>query len=348
MIPVLIFLGSILDSSRFFLEYNRLKSATDSAVLAMAQELPVKEETSLPAIKEIGKTAIEYNITEDGRIANSGNGQIETLENEGSNISDLEYSIDFYPGNDGVMNTVMVNAHKTLNVRLMFLGGIDDWTIASQSMARSGPIERIKNWVPIGIYIDPNNFDVYSPVTLSNNVHNLPNGSTQTQYSYVTFNRGDIRAAFQSKTGINGAIKVGNQYQINNSSSNALNICEGYNNRIQIEFNVRGCQKVGDSPINTNYVGAGEKKDWNFGNDPRLMYIPVIKNTSVNNTVEVVGFALMYVQYMHYDPTPYGSSGGPALTEFVGYFVQSVVEGPILNLGNNYGVIGIEYLDTVQ
>lgn len=307
-------LALVVDTGRAYIEHARLQRAVDAASLAAVQDLP----EDVNSAEQFAKEAFELNHRE-------------TVD---------KYQITFIgpPKTPEKVNTAIVTSQKTVNNQLAHFLGYPDWPITAQSAARSGPIGAIQHWIPIGV--EEGEIELYQHYRLGNTSH-TPADSSDLKRMYVPLDHGNIRQGVSNT--INSTLYVGNNLPIS-TNSDIRDVCRGIDDRMRQRISVRGCFEVTSQvdPVGLNIVGPGMRKDWNYGEDPRLVYVPFVKQIN-GNTVQITGFGLFYIEYAHYDDMAMGAS--EPLTEVVGFFVKTVVEGPVLNDNTNYGVVGIEYVD---
>lgn len=311
----------ILDTGRIYLEHAKLQRSVDAAVLAAAQDLPAEEGSqSLQSATEFGIKAAELN-----------------------NVDMRKFDINFAaPTNsvNGKLNTVIATNETTVVTRLASILGYNEWTITSSASARAGAIAKINNWIPLGIIDDGQGVRLYNHYRLGNTTHTSANND-DIKLLYVPINYANVRQDVSNT--ISSVLSVGSNVNIH-KTYDANDICKGIDDRIKNNIGVKGCFDVTE-PIDLtklNIIGSGSRKDWAYGDDPRLVYIPFVKVVD-SNYLQITGFGLFYIEYAHFDPTPFG--GTRPMTELVGYFVRSVIEGPVLDTTIDYGVVGVEYVD---
>lgn len=316
-------LALVIDTGRAYIDHSRLQKSVDAAVLAGVQELPSNNDAE--ALR-IAREAFDANM-------NSGV----------AGHKDVNYQITPIAGNPkspDQIDRLFLTADMTVTNQLANFLGYPDWPIVAQAGARSGPIGRIQHWIPIGVEEGP--IELYEHYRLGNTEHALGENSNGHRRNFVPLQNGNIKDEVANT--IKSSISAG---QVKNIAKNVdiLDVCEGVGNRMRQKIGVEGCFNVDEATPNTdglNIVGPGVRKDWAYGDDPRLVYVPFVKQ-STKDTVEIVGFGLFYIEYAHYDSQALGTQ--EPLTEIVGYFVRTIMEGPILDNAENYGVTGIEYLD---
>lgn len=320
-------LALVVDTGRAYIDHSRLQRSVDAAVLAGVQELPNSDD----------KEAIRI-----AREAFDANMNLSETESNGKS-KEVNYQITSIAGNakspDQKDRLFLTVDTKVTNQLANFLG-YPDWPIVAQAGARSGPIGQVEHWIPIGV--EEGNIELYEHYRLGNTEHALGSESNGHKRIYVPLQNGNLKDEVANT--IRTSISAGQSKNII-KNANIKDVCDGIDNRMRQKNGVKGCFNVDDATPNTdglNVVGPGVRKDWSYGDDPRLVYVPFVKQTS-KDTVEIVGFGLFYIEYAHYDSQAIGTQ--EPLTEIVGYFVQTVMEGPVLDDAENYGVIGIEYLD---
>lgn len=320
LLALLGLMALVVDTGRVYIEHIALQRAVDSAALAAAQDLPETDFEPLPY--DVAREAAEFNKAP---------------------LSNLDIQFAAPPGYSKA-NTVSVTATKVVPTRMAHFLGYPQWPITAQAIARSGPAELVRNWIPIAILQEPSDlngeFQVQQRLRLGNTGH-TPANAQDIKRIYVPIDYGDLRTLTANT--ISSGVRVGQNLPIARNY-NPQRICDGLDDRMRNKLSVRGCFKV-DEPINLeglNIIGPGVRNDWAFGEDPILMFIPFVEPVDQNN-VRIVGFGLFYMEYAHFDPNPHG--GSMPLTEIVGYFVRQVIEGPVIDASVNYGVIGIEYVD---
>lgn len=306
-------LALVIDTGRAYVDHARLQRAVDAAALAAVQDLPEDVSTA----EKFAEDAFKYN-----------------------NKGEALYEISFVgpPTNPDKVNTAIVTAQKTIENQMAHFLGYEEWPIVAQAVARSGPISSINHWIPIGV--EEGEINLYEHMRLGNTTHTQANDQDKKRI-YYPLQRGDLRSDVANT--INSNISVNQNLQVI-QNPDVKKICQGLNDRLTARLSVKGCFDSTDTfdPAGLNIVGPGMRKDWAYGEDPRLVYIPFVEVVD-KNTVKVKGFGLFYIEYAHYDEDALGSTS--SLTEIVGYFVKTVVEGPVMNDTTNYGVVGIEYVD---
>jgi len=317
LIGILALMALVMDTGRVFIEHAELQRAVDAASLAAAQDLPASEDQLERARTKGMEAAIK-------------NGAPSTST-----------SISFLPSRTGdTFNIVLTTSQRVVPMRLSQILGFQSWTISAVAAARSGPISIAQHWVPLGVW--EGEVEMHERIRLGNTPH-TPANSLDVKRLYAPLNHGNLRVgvrdAISTRLHVGATIPLLRTY-------NPLDICDGINDRIRNRLNVVGCFRVHE-PINLaglNIVGPGTRRDWAYGSDPRLIFIPFIRPIPGDpNNVQVAGFGLFYIEYAHFNPAPHG--GAMPLTEISGFFVRTVMEGPIEEDAIDYGVIGIEYVD---
>lgn len=232
--------------------------------------------------------------------------------------------------------------------------------------------------------VDANNKPIKIPyrttIRLANTSHDI--SDTSPLYEYVPFasfngitgpNSG-VAGKFEDS--INGvAIKTSTHANIietrikNREESKKIfsEMCKGIEERIRSNNagkNTIGCInsddiiKDGSKPYNITSVNSSIR--FSYGDDPRLILVPIVQTT--NNTYislstrqrsfKIIGFGMFYIQYAHYTSYPPGgerysglTGDSVAMTELVGYFTDSVIEGPINPEAYDYGLTGVQFVD---
>lgn len=306
-------LALVVDTGRAYIDHSRLQRAVDAAALAAVQDLP--EDPS--EAEKYAKEAFDYN-----------------------NKGDASYNVSFVgpPNSPEKVNTAIITAQKTIKNQMAHFLGYEEWPLVAQAVARSGPISSVNHWIPIGV--EEGEINLYEHMRLGNTAHTQANDQDKKRI-YYPIQRGSLRSDVANT--INSNISVNQNLSVI-QNPNVQQICQGINDRMSAKLAVKGCFDITEplNPAGLNLIGPGTRKDWAYGEDPRLVYIPFVEVID-KNTVKVKGFGLFYIEYAHYDDAALGSTA--PLTEIVGYFVKTVVEGPILNEATNYGVVGIEYVD---
>lgn len=321
LLAILSLMALVFDTGRIFLEHSKLQRGVDASALAGAQSLPADDgSASLIEAEENATKAAELN-----------NSPTENLTVDFAATTGAE---------NNRKNMIIVTNEKTINTRMASLFGYPQWTIVTSAVARTGPISTINHWIPLAILDTNESIELYTHIRIGNTTH-TQGKATDIMKNYIPIKYSSIRQDVANTIGSKAS--VGQKLSID-KNFNAENVCEGINDRIQGRLGVKGCFKVNENIdlSGLNIVGPGSRIDWAYGSDPRLVYIPFVKVVD-NNYVEIVGFGLFYIEYAHYDPTPFG--GNEPLTELVGYFVRTVSEGPIEDSSVDYGVVGIEYVD---
>lgn len=317
LLAILGLLALVLDSGRVLIEHAKVQRIADAASLAAVQDLPEDE----------------------GKAYENG---IKAATLNGATISEVQINFAPPPNGDGRNNMAIVTVQRKIYFHLAQILGFNEWTVFAQSAARIGPISTVNEWVPIGL--DIGEIELYEHIRLTNTGH-TPSNSADIKRFYTPLNMGNLKDGLhysvKSKRKIGQSIPISKNYNIED-------VCSGIDYRIKerISPSIEGCFKVGEKIDldKLNIVGPGVRVDWHYGEDPRLVYIPFVEKIyGDNNNVRLSGYGLFYIEYAHYDIDPYG--GTESMTEIVGYFVKTVVEGPIEDSSINYGVVGIEYVD---
>lgn len=278
---------------------------------------------------------------------------------------------------------ISVTIHKKLDTRLSTILGYKEWTISAQRIARNGPIGSVPEFMPIAIIskMDINNMPKKIPyrttIRLSNTTHSLSN--TNPLYEYVPI------ATFNGITSLNGiaekflhgvkgsSIKISNtpnviETRIKNREESMRvfsSMCTGLEQRLTsgpAGHGTIGCINsdeiilAGDKPYNITSVDTNYR--FSYGDDPRLVLLPIVQTTNgTYNTLstrqrsfKIIGFAMFYIQYAHYTSYPPGgelfeNGESVAMTELVGFFTDSIIEGPIAPEGFDYGLTGVQFVD---
>ena len=232
--------------------------------------------------------------------------------------------------------------------------------------------------------VDMNNRPLKIPyretIRLSNTTHNI--SDITPLYTYVPFSSysgitGSNAAIFNMfKNSIDHATiktsKTANiqETRINNREESKKifsEMCKGIEERIRSGSagkNTVGCINSddvileGSKPYNITSINGSIR--FSYGDDPRLILIPIVQTTmGTYNTLgtrqrsfKVIGFGMFYIQYAHYTSYPPGGEhfsntqgDTVAMTELVGYFTDSVIEGPINPQSYDYGLTGVEFVD---
>lgn len=316
----------VVDTGRAYIEHSRLQRAVDSAALAGVQKLPNKIETD--AI-QLATEAFDYNVNREELDTGGGryNLQITAVSGRGSEMKDR----------------LFVVADTVVNNQLAGLLGYSDWPIVAHAGARIGQLAEIEHWIPIGV--EEGEIDFYKHYRLTNTSHAVSGNLIGEIRPYVVLEEGNIRQGV-SQT-IKKNIKVGQTKTID-TRSNVKEICDGVDDRIKNKIGVKGCFNIDEATPSTegiNIIGKGYDKAYGYGMDPRLVYIPFVKQKNASQ-VEIVGFGLFYIEYAHFDSKAFGTDR--QMSEIVGFFVETILEGPLLKDEQeaiNYGVMGIEYID---
>lgn len=321
-------LALVVDTGRAYIDHSRLQRAVDSAVLAGVQKLPSKSSSEAEALAQ---EAFNYNmnqkVTSDTKLG---------VKNYNTQITALAGN----PRDPGNLDRLFVTADTTVYNQLAGFLGYDSWPIMAQAGARIGPIGAIEHWIPIGV--EEGAIELYTHYRLGNTTHNTSDNMNGEARPYVPLNRGNLRQGVS--TTIKSTLTVGQKVDIL-QNPNIKDVCSGVDDRIRNKVGTKGCFEIDDTVPTTeglNLIGKGYRKDWGYGQDPRLVYVPFVRQID-RNSVQVVGFGLFYIEYAHYDTNAFGTDS--ELSELVGFFVQTIVEGPISDESFNYGVMGIEYID---
>lgn len=323
LLGILALLALVFDTGKLYMEHAKLQRAADSAALAAAQYLPIgSDNPSFEEAERVGTEAFQFNTKGDNEVS---------------------MRLQFPADRNGNPNIAMATTERrVVNTFGAFLG-YPSWDITSQAAARIGPIANLTEWTPIGI--EAGEVELNKRIRLTSGQHDF-NSEEQKRHFFPIDVGLDYRTTM--KASMKSEIYVGQTLNAH-KSPDVEKICEGLDDRVKASKGATGCFKVTDS-INSsidlsglNIVGPGERNDWRYGQDPRLMYIPFVQPKGTGGQVVVVGFGLFYMEYAHYDVNPVG--GSVPITEMVGYFVKEVKEGPIADAADNYGVIGIEYVD---
>lgn len=340
---IIALMALMIDTGRILIEHDKLRRAVDSASLASVLDLPHQTQA-----RENGTTAAKANI----QAPNDFDPDSGTYNQDGSNLwNEVEFDLDFFGARyvDGELqvDTSYAVMKKEVPTRFGNFLGRDSWTISAESAARIGPIEEIKYWIPIGIE-ETDDIKLYEHYRLMNTKHDKA-GPSDIKLKYVPIQGYDMK--WDTRDDIDQKLKVGDTLTRNTSNVWEEQFCEGVDERIKKDNpNVTGCFKVQGNinPDELNFVGREYRKNYTFGDDDRLVYVPFVKQTTGGDffngsQYEVDGFGLFYIEYAHYDTSAMGS--GQELTELVGFFVRHVVEGPVGEGPMIYGVVGVEYLD---
>lgn len=317
----------VVDTGRAYIDHSRLQRAADAAVLAGVQELPDNDDSEA---RRIAQEAFDLNMN----LAQTSS------PSDPKVVNYQMTSLAGNPRNPQQVDRLLLTVDSTVNNQLAHFLGYPDWPIVAQAGARSGPIGRVEHWIPIGV--EEGSIELYEHYRLGNTDHSLGSNSNGHKRMYVPLQNGNLRDEVANT--IRNPISAGQTKNIA-MNANIQDICDGIENRMRQKIGVAGCFNVDQATPNTNglnIIGPGTRNDWSYGDDPRLVYVPFVKQTA-NNTVEIVGFGLFYIEYAHYDSQAVGTQ--EPLTEIVGFFVRTVMEGPVLDDADNYGVIGVEYID---
>lgn len=287
---------------------------------------------------------------------------------------------------DQEKTVVSITVHKILDTRLSTILGYNEWTISAQRIARNGPIASVPEFLPIAVVskVDANNNPIKIPykrtIRLSNTQHDISN--TEPLYEYVpftTFNGitnpadAESKAEHMVKRTTITTSKTANliETKIKSSAESQTlfrGMCKGIDKRIT--QHVAGANTIGclnsDDVIGTegrphNITSINLSRRFSYGDDPRLVLVPIVQVTNGNWTwldkrqrvYKVIGFGMFFIQYAHYTSFPPGGEtysndaggGSVAMTEFVGYFTDSILEGPIDPQAYDYGLTGVQYVD---
>lgn len=232
--------------------------------------------------------------------------------------------------------------------------------------------------------VDMNNKPLKIPyretIRLSNTTHNISDRTPL--YTYVPFSSysgitGKNASIFNMfKNSITSAtIKTSKSANIietritNREDSKTIfsEMCKGIEERIRSGSagkNTVGCINSddvileGSKPYNITSINGSIR--FSYGDDPRLILVPIVQTTNGTynslatrqRSFKVIGFGMFYIQYAHYTSYPPGGEqftntrgDTVAMTELVGYFTDSVIEGPINPESYDYGLTGVEFVD---
>lgn len=327
IVAIVTMLGFVLDTGRAYIDHTRLQKSVDSAALAAVQEFPSKSKTS--AEIEASK-AFEANLNRT------------VTNNDANEITMRQTSVQYnaMKGNaydQENYDRMLVTARSEIKNVFGGILGFNKFPLVAQAGAKTGPIGALSEWYPLGITIDQIEF--YQHYRISNDNHKDVNNPVE----FVPIEKGMLKENVAN--GIKSRLKVGDI--VKRDTEDIKNVCDGINQRFQIKIGTQGCFDVSETKPDTpgaNHIGKGEVKQWSYGEDPRLVYLPVVqKKSGSNDEYQVVGFTLFYIEYAHYDPNAYGAD--VHITELVGYFVKTIIEGPINGNSPNFGVQGIEYIN---
>ena len=161
-------------------------------------------------------------------------------------LSNLD--IQFGPPGYSKANTVSVQ-QQGCSYKNGTLFGLSTVAITAQAIARSGPAELVRNWIPIAILQEPSDlngeFQVQQRLRLGNTGH-TPANAQDIKRIYVPIDYGDLRTLTANT--ISSGIRVGQNLPIARNY-NPQRICDGLDDRMRNKLSVRGCFKV-DEPIN--------------------------------------------------------------------------------------------------
>lgn len=305
----------------------------------------------------------------------------DTLEN---GTVDIQFLVPA-DSRDQEKTVVSVTVHKRLDTRLSTILGYNEWTISAQRIARNGPIASVPEFLPIAVVskVDANNNPIKIPykrtIRLSNTQHDISN--TDPLYEYIPFtsfngitnpNDAEHKAEHMVKNTTITTSKTANiiETRIRSSADSQTlfeGMCSGIDRRITLHdagANTIGCLNsdnvIGDDrPHNITSINLSRR--FSYGDDPRLVLVPIVQVTNGNYTwldrrqrvYKVIGFGMFFIQYAHYTSFPPGGEmysndaggGSVAMTEFVGYFTDSILEGPIDPQAYDYGLTGVQYVD---
>lgn len=319
-------LALVVDTGRAYIDHTRLQRGVDAAVLAGVQKLPSKIETEAIAL---AKEAFDYNMN------------VVELDPQGDRYN-VQYTAVSGRG-DEMKDRMFVTADTVVHNQLGSFLGYNEWPIVAQAGARIGQISEIEHWIPIGV--EEGEIEFFKHYRLSNTSHAVSGNLVGEIRPYVPLEAGSLRQGMSQTVKTN--IKVG-QVKTVDRRSNIKEICDGTDDRIKGKIGVKGCFNIDEATPSTegiNLIGRGYDKAYGYGMDPRLVYVPFVKQRN-SSQVEVVGFGLFYIEYAHYDSNAFGAN--EQMSELVGFFVQTIIEGPLVPDTadyDNYGVMGIEYLD---